>query len=603
MINYKLGEHPAPSRIKSLQETMLKHGIDWYIVYTSDAHLSEYTQQTDEFRAYLSGFTGSYGDLLVSQDDAWLWTDSRYYLQADTELSQSGITVMKWGAENVPDLDDFLRTHAKPNDTIGLDGRTLSYNEFDRMKKSFTFDVSFMPEIHLSDEVWTDRPKRIFNEVRIVSDTASGQSRCDKIAYVRNKLEEIHADYILFTDLCDIMWLLNIRGNDIPYVPVAFSFCVVSKENVSLFIHMDSVSETIRKELSDNHIVLFDYTEIDDFICNISNKKFAVDADKVNAQLLTEIIRNNQAFRVHNYQFVPKHIKNTAEIASMQKHHITDGISMVRFIRRIKEIVQTESIDEYETGKLLDSIRLSGDECEDLSFDTICGYEQNGAIVHYSAQKGECLNLEPHGFLLVDSGGQYPGATTDITRTIVLGPLSEEQKRNYTIVLKGNLRLLSAVFVPGVKGENLDILAHGPLWEAGLDYQHGTGHGVGANLSVHEGPVSVRTSIRTHRESLMFVPGMILSDEPGVYISGKYGIRLENMILCVDKSLPHMKRYGFDSLTLVPFEKEAIMASLLDEKELSVLNQYHKTVYEKLSPCLNEEERMWLKDATEMVTR
>ena len=396
------------------------------------------------------------------------------------------------------------------------------------------------------------------------------------------------------------MWLFNIRGSDVSYNPVAFSHAYVSDHDAVLFLQNGTCDEALRSSLAEDNCMVLPYEGVLDYYSGISSLTLVLDPSQVNVEIYALLDKSNTIVDLPNDEMISKCIKNETEIALAKHYHVEDGVAMVRFIRRIKDAVgRGETLNECEAAAIIDDLRRKNRDFKDLSFETICAYRENGAIIHYAPKEGECKTLGPKGFLLLDSGAQYPGATTDVTRTIALGPLTDEEKRDYTAVLRSMIALAQAVFLKGTTGANLDILARGPVWELGIDYRHGTGHGIGAFLNVHEGPQNFRYKTTDGTEPVPIEPGMLISDEPGIYIEGSHGIRIENEILCVPKMTTEWGEfYAFETLTLVPLEREAILPSMLNEKETAWINDYHRRVLETLSPFLEEEERLWLDRAT-----
>lgn len=600
MSNYdKSMPHPSVDRIKMLRQKMSENGIDYILIPTDDPHLSEYVQEADKVREYFSGFTGSAGTLLVSMENAYLWTDSRYFLQAQEELYGSEIVLMKSGEKNVPEVYDFVRDNIWEGQSIALDYKTISANNFGKLCKLAGKNVEVNDGSKIIREAFTERPKRIFNPSYMIDDRLSGKSTREKINEIREiiqkKLDDVEESYTyIISDLCSIMWICNLRGSDVSHVPVAYSYMCIDQNTATIYLNKKNCDVLVREALANNDILLKEYGTFYNELDNIASDVVFLDKDKNNASIFEKVRDYCEIKEVRDRDFIKKYIKNDAEIEGMKKAHLIDATVCISYIRRIKELVKSEKISEYDAAMMLDKMRLDVKECDDISFDTICGYGKNGAIVHYEATKNMCSQLSDSGFLLVDSGGHYEMGTTDITRTIALGTLTDKEKEVYTIVLKSNLNLLKAVFRSDVRGDNLDILARQPMWEYGYSYGHGTGHGIGCKLSVHEDPI--RISYKNH-DGGEFVPGVVVSDEPGIYIENEFGVRLENALLVKYKDEEN-ELCEFESLTLVPFEREAILTNMLTAEELCVLNKYHKKVFDMISPLLEEEDCKWLKEAT-----
>lgn len=593
MNKYSRDNHPAIERINRLRQEMMNEGIDWLIISTGDPHLSEGLSECDKAREYYSGFTGSAGTLVVNECDAYLWTDSRYYLQAGEELAYGCIVLMKDGEEGVPSVNEFIAEHVWPGQIIGLDYRTISQKKCSELKELCEEFAEVVNAAKLISICWENKPERTFRTVSVVSDELAGQTVVDKIENVRKNVgkQYIRGDksysYII-SDLCSVMWLTNLRGSDISHVPVAYSYLVIDQNVATLYIKKDSVEPATIGKLNDNNVIVRDYSRFEKSLSEIASDMILVDPSTTNSMIF-ELLKDFSIIECNDYKLIKKYIKNDAELKGMIDAHIIDAKAMISYIFKVKKDAKEGiATDEFESGKYLDELRLYHDECEDLSFDTICAFKENAAIVHYKAPKDGSKKIINDGLLLVDSGAHYSNGTTDITRTIVLGNISEKAKRCYTAVLKGNLALMSAVFARGIRGDNLDILARKPIWEEGYDYGHGTGHGIGCKLSVHEPYVTI--SYRSNL-GIPLEEGMVVSDEPGIYLEGEFGIRLENALRVIKKD---EKMLTFDSLTMVPFDREAIIPDMLTDTERVVLNSYHKRVYDTMHDKLNEAEREWL---------
>ncbi len=589
-------------RIEALRHEMKNGGIDCCLVFTADEHCSEYIDPYYKFREYLSGFTGSAGTLIVTESEAGLWTDGRYFIQAERELEGSGITLKRSGEEGVKDMREYLGDLAKnakacsQRFNIGTDLKLISAASYGKLKKMSLETGCSVTDIDLSQKIWTGRPVRRSAPVYRLTPDLAGRGCEDKIREIRKKIGEYRADFLVISGLSDIMWTFNLRGDDIEYNPVAVSYACIDAENADLFIQKGCCSGEIVSELLREGVRVRDYDDFDDHIKSLSGRKILCDLRTLNAHE-AELLDGNELIDRHSDLYIGKHIKNDTECALSRKWHIEDGLVMTRFIRRIKKTVAegSKSINEYEAAMMLDDMRRDTEGNRGLSFETISAYGANGAVIHYSPCSTGSAQLKPSGFLLVDSGGQYEGATTDITRTIALGELSEEMKSDYTAVLKGVLDLADAVFLEGTRGENLDILARRPIWDRYTDYRHGTGHGVGAQLNVHEGPQAFRYRIDKDNPQPKLEPGMITSDEPGIYLEGRYGIRIENLLLCVEKKKNEWGRFlGFDNLTFVPYEREAIVPEMLTSRQKEIINAYHGAIYELYHERLSKDEADWL---------
>ena len=587
------------TRLSAFKNLMKKKGIDYYLVFTSDFHQSEYVDSYFKTREYISGFTGSWGSILISVEHTILWVDGRYYVQAASEIDGTGIEMYKYGLEGTPTLVEYLKNNMKKGQVVATDGRTISVDYYNELIEATKIGC-LKTDIDLFESIWENRPMLSHNPIFELPYEICGKYRSDKISFVRRLLEKDSLDGYFLSELSTIMWLLNIRGSDVECNPVAFSYVYISKDEVLLFVQKNVVQEDTVKSLAADNISIKDYTLIDDYIkAELKDQRIGIDFNEVNSYLYLLLGANNTITNVKNYVYAPKQIKNDTEIALARKYHEYDAVAMIRFIIYIKEAVKNKHLTEIDAADYLDNLRSKIDGFVGLSFDTISGYGANGAIVHYSPNRENSASLKPEGLLLVDSGAQYMGATTDITRTIVLGHVSNEMKKHFTAVLKAVIRLASVHFMKGINGSHLDILARGPIWDIGIDYRHGTGHGIGAFLNVHEGPQNIRYKLRSAEEAAPFEPGMITSDEPGIYIENSHGIRTENEILCVPyKENEWGTFYAFETLTLVPIDREAIDVNLLNSDEINWINVYHSKVFEKISPYLDENEVKWLKEAT-----
>lgn len=592
-------------RIAKLRELMKKNKIDAYMIVTDDFHGSEYVGSHFKCRAYMSGFTGSAGTLVVTQDMAGLWTDGRYFLQAGKQLTDTGIDLFKMGNTGVPTVHDFLIDKLGKNQTLGFDGRTVNATEALLLKKDLEKKgASIVSEIDLVDEIWEDRPALSEEPVTILEEQYAGESRESKIKRVRAVMEEKGADIFVLTSLDDIAWLLNIRGNDVAYNPVVLSYLVLGKKEIRLYLNENVLDSKVRETLEKAGVSFYPYNAIYEDLTKINLKnKVMMDFSKTNFSILNNLPAEAQILDMPCPTVLMKAVKNPVEVENEKKAHIKDGVAICKFLHWLKTNVGKIEMTEISVAEKLEEFRQMGENYRGQSFDPISAYAEHGAIVHYSATEESNAKIMADSFLLLDTGGQYLEGTTDITRTIALGNITPEMKKYFTAVLKGNLNLVSAKFLKGCKGINFDYLAREALWEMGMDYNHGTGHGVGYYLNVHEAPNGFRwKQVPERNDSAAFEEGMITSDEPGLYLEGKYGIRLENLIVC-EKYMEN--DYGeflqFKPLTFVPFDLDAVEPSLMTEKERERLNQYHAEVFEKISPYLNEEETEWLRHETRSI--
>lgn len=592
-------------RIQMLRQKMAERGITIYVVPTSDFHESEYVGDYFKARKFITGFTGSAGTAVITMDQAGLWTDGRYFIQAAAQLANSEVELFKMGEENVPTVIEFIRDHLVQGGGLGFDGRVINgrlgteLKELAEQKKA-----SFHTSQDLVGMIWEERPAMPMEPVFLLEEQYTGESTTSKIKRVREKMKQSNADVHILTSLDDIAWVLNIRGNDIPHFPVVLSFLAITQTECCLFIHSKVLSESVRMQLEQWGITICDYEAIYSYVAQIEAKKTVwMDCDRVNFNICNQLNSEVKVLNQENPTVRMKAIKNPVELENLRNAHVEDGVAFTKFMYWLKTNVGKIPMTEITASDYLAERRKERKGFLDLSFDTIAAYEANGAMMHYCADPESAAVLEPRGFLLVDSGGHYYQGTTDITRTMALGPITEKQREHFTIVLRSNLNLAAAKFLYGCNGHNLDILSRGPLWELGLDYKCGTGHGVGYLLNVHEAPNGFRWKIVPERkDSAIFEEGMVTTDEPGVYLEGEYGIRTENELVCCKAE---KNEYGqfmkFETITYAPIDLDAIDPELLTKREKQLLNDYHHMVYEKLSPYLTEEEQKWLQVYTRAV--
>ena len=588
--------------IVDLRKVMQREGIDAWISPSSDAHQSEYPTEYDKCRRFLSGFTGSAGTLLVMKEEAYLWTDGRYFLQAENELKDSGITLMKMGEPGVPTLDELLEEKLKSGEVLGFNGSLLSFSEGKVIAgKVVKNGVKLAIGKEITDEVWTERPKRPHTKVFILEEKYAGKSAAKKISEVRERMKG--RDLLIVSSLSDIAWLTNLRAFDIKCNPLFLSYFILESDKATLFIQEEALSDEVRKYLDENGIDIKPYDSFDETVAGIKNKQIIFDEADVSYKTFISISKKENANKLYSILSPVtylKNIKNDIEILNMKKSHIRDGVYMAKYIYWLKNQVKNgTNLTEKTASDYLDNLRRGDELFLDLSFPTISGYADNGAIVHYEAEYETAKKLEAKGLYLFDSGATYKDGTTDVTRTISLGENTYEEKLHYTLVTIGMLRLLNTIFKRGAIGVCLDIKAREALWEHGLDYNHGTGHGVGFVNTVHEAPTSIRNKINKDVfRNLEFEPGMIMSDEPGVYISGKHGIRMEILMTVEDKGEGFL---GFEPLTMAPIDSEPLLVDVMTKKDIEFYNKYQKQVYDSISYGLSEEEKAWLKELTKEI--
>ncbi len=592
-------------KLEQLRKLMQERKFSAYIIPTDDFHSSEYVGSYFKAREYMSGFTGSAGTLVVLPDQAALWTDGRYFLQAAEQLKGSQITLMRSGQPGVFSIEEYLQKHLQEKAVVGFDGRTVTRRFVNLIReKTDEKQVTFDGREDLVGKVWEGRPALSKEPVWELDMRYAGKSRVDKIQEVRMEMQEKQADYLLLTALDEIAWLFNLRGNDIAYTPVFLSYLLLTKEQICLFAHEEIFTEELKGKLRQEGVAIKPYDAIEETVQNLSDgKKIWLDSGVVNYRLTESIPESVEILDQSSPVVLMKAVKNQTEMDNMRTAHVKDGVAVTRFIHWLKTNVGRETITEMSAAEKLESLRAQMEGYLEQSFGPIIAYGPHGAIVHYAATEQTNAAMKTESFCLADTGGHYKEGTTDVTRTIVLGTLTEEEKRDYTLVLRGNLALGAAKFLEGVSGQNLDILARQPLWEAGLDYNHGTGHGVGYILGVHEGPQRFHWRTAPGAKSVALKEGMIISDEPGLYLEGKFGVRLENLVLCRKKEKNEYGQFLYlEPLTMVPFDREAILPELMTRSELGWLNAYHKRVYETLAPLMEEEELIWLREMTAELT-
>lgn len=550
----------------------------------------------------MSGFTGSAGTLIISMDEAGLWTDGRYFIQAENELKDSGIKLFKMGEEGVPTIEEYLLEKLPKNSTLGFDGRVMSVKEGQSLANKLAFKgINIEYKYDLVNDIWEDRCSLPTEKAFLLGTEYSGESFSDKLSRIRAVMKEKKATTHILASLDDIAWLFNIRGRDVKSNPVVLSYAVISIDSVYLFIDKNKIGKDIRAELSKENVQIKGYEEVYEFIKNIDeNEVVLIDTSKVNYAIYNNIPSNVQKIEERNPSILFKSIKNEIELKNIRNSHIKDGVAFTKFMYWLKNNIGKIEITEISATQKLEEFRREQDKFIEPSFSTIAAYKDHAAMMHYSATEESNYKLEPRDLFLVDSGGQYFDGTTDITRTIALGPIPENVRKDFTNVVRGMIRLSKAKFLYGCRGYNLDILARGPLWEEGVDYKCGTGHGIGFVLNVHEGPNGFRWKVREDiDDSCILEEGMVTTNEPGVYVENSHGIRIENEIV-VRKA--EKNEYGqfmdFEVITFAPIDLDAIDESLILKDEKVYLNNYHKQVYDKISPYLNEEEKQWLKTYT-----
>lgn len=587
-------------RITALRAIMKREGIDYYYIPTADFHESEYVVEYFKARKFITGFTGSAGVAVIGQEEAWLWTDGRYFIQAASQIEGSGFGLMKMGQEGVPTVMQYLGEKLQEGQCIGFDARVVNTNDAKEFAKiAAKKHGSLKTDKDLLDEVWTDRPALIHQPADVLKDEFNGEATASKLARVREQMEKEEAQYHIISTLDDIAWILNVRGNDIPHVPVVLSFLVIGKEDAMWFVEENALSDAVKEMAAECGITIRPYEDVYAYAATIpENSTVLLDKRKVNYRITNALSETVHIVSKANPSQLMKAIKNEIELENTRKAHLLDGIAVTKFMYWLKKNVGKIPMDEVSVSDYLQSLREQMEGYRDISFDTIAGYNANAAMMHYKAEPDTAAKLEPQGMLLVDSGGHYDTGTTDITRTFVLGPISDIQKKHFTMVVKSNLNLANVKFLYGCNGISLDVICREPIWKENLDYQCGTGHGVGYLLNVHEGPNSFRWQYRPGFDN-PFEAGMITTDEPGIYLQDQYGIRTENELICVKGEKNQYGQFmGFENITYVPIDLDGIDKQYLNAEDVKQLNDYHKMVYEKISPYMTPEENEWLKEYT-----
>lgn len=592
-------------RLEKLREVMRREHLSAFIFPSTDAHQSEYVADHWQGRAWISGFNGSAGTAVVTMNSAALWTDSRYFIAAEEQLRGTELQLMKLKVEGTPTISDWIASELSQNEDecreVGLDGMVNSYNDtmalISDLRKAggITVRTNFDP----LEQIWMNRPAIPENPVEIQSLNFAGETVDDKIQRIRKALREHHADGILVSALDDIAWTLNLRGTDVHCNPVFVSYLLISSDQVSLFVNPKKISSEVKAYLDEHGISLFDYNQVEEGLGSYADYNILLDGDETSF-CLWKSVKCQEIIAAKSPIPVMKAVKNATEIEGYHRAMLRDGVAMVKFLKWLKPAVEAGGQTEMSIDKKLTSLRAEQNLFRDISFDTIAGYQAHGAIVHYEATPETDAPLLPEGLILIDSGAQYQDGTTDITRTIALGPVTEEMKHVYTLVLKGHIQLELAKFPDGASGTQIDALSRECMWREGYNFLHGTGHGVGSYLNVHEGP----HQIRMEWKPTPLRAGMTVTDEPGLYLKGKFGVRIENALLIKDfVETTFGKFLQMESLTLCPIDTAPIDVDMLLLEEVEWLNAYHREVFEKLSPYLEDEEVGWLAEATKPLVK
>lgn len=587
-------------RVDALRAAFDREQIAAFIIPSTDPHLSEYVAPHWQSREWISGFTGSAGTVVVTRDKAGLWTDSRYFLQAAQQLEGSGIALYKEMLPETPSIPTFLSETLQPGEAVGIDGQVFSVEEALQLEKQLgKKNISVKSITDPMEQIWADRPAIPEGAAFVYAAEYAGKTCQEKLDAIRQEMKKADAEALLVSSLDEIAWALNIRGNDVHCNPVVVSYLIVGEQDAHFFIEPRKVTEELAAHLQASGVSVHDYKEIEAFLGTLQARNILLNPAKTNYAAYSAICPDCRIIEGASPVALLKAIRNNCEIAGIHAAMQRDGVALVKFLKWLEEAVPTGNETEISIDRKLHEFRAAQPLYMGESFDTIAGYKEHGAIVHYEATPETDVPLKPEGFLLLDSGAQYLDGTTDITRTIALGELTQEEKTDYTLILKGHIALAMAVFPEGTRGAQLDVLARMPIWQHHMNYLHGTGHGVGHFLNVHEGP----QSIRMNENPVTLRPGMVTSNEPGVYKAGSHGIRTENLVLTIPAGEGMFGNYlKFETITLCPICKKGIIPELLTAEEREWLDNYHQQVYEKLSPSLNEEEQEWLKEACSKLT-
>ncbi len=583
------------ARLEALRTLLGQEGIQATIIPSTDPHMSEYIAPHWQSRKWISGFTGSAGTVVVTSHKAGLWTDSRYFLQAAKQLEGTGIDLYKEMLPETPDIPTFLCGELQSGQTVGIDGNMFSQAEVERLESKLGkqgIRVKNIPDP--METLWADRPPMPGAPAFLYPLEYAGKSCVEKVTAIRKEMEKSGAEALLLSALDEIAWTLNLRGDDVHFNPVVISYLIIEKESVHYFIRPEKVTEDVAAYLKEAGVTQHPYEAVAPYLAHTGAATISADAAKTNHAVYSAIPAGCRVIREASPVTLLKAIRNEQEIAGIHAAMVRDGVALVKFQMWLEQAVPAGGVTEMSMDRALHDFRAAQPLFISQSFDTIGGYKEHGAIVHYMATPETDATLRPEGFLLVDSGAQYWDGTTDITRTIALGKLTEEEKEDYTIVLKGHIDLAKAVYPEGTRGVQLDVLARTAMWERFMNYLHGTGHGVGHCLNVHEGP----QSIRMNENPVTLQPGMVTSNEPGIYKAGSHGVRTENLMLTVPAGQGMFGGYlKFETITLCPICRQGILPQMLDKDEIAWLDNYHHTVYEKLSPYLDEKEKAWLRQA------
>lgn len=593
----------VPERISALRSLMEEKGYDVYLVPTDDSHQSEYVGEYFKARAFITGFTGSAGTAVITKTDAGLWTDGRYFIQAAAQLEGSGITLFKAGQPDVPTIEAYITDVIPEGGTLGFDGRVVAMGQGQALKaalaaKNARIDYSE----DLIDRIWEDRPALSTKPAFALSVEYTGESTADKLSRIREAMKKEGADVHILAALDDICWTTNLRGNDIEYFPLLLSYAVITMDDMKLYVDETKLTAEMKESLAKDGISIHPYNAVYEDIKGLSAKDgVLVDPSRLNYALYNNIPKEAKVIEQMNPEVLMKAMKNDTELKNIVNAHIKDGTAVTRFMCWLKKNIGKTEITEISAAKKLDSFRREQEGYLWQSFEPICGSGEHGAIVHYAATPETNVPVTTNGLFLTDTGGGYMEGSTDITRTFAFGELTDRMREDFTTVLLCNLHLARAVFPHGISGFNLDAMARTPAWERGMDYNHGTGHGVGYLMNIHEAPAGFRCAVR-EKERNILEPGMVITNEPGIYIEGSHGIRIENeMIVRKGPKTEYGQFLYFEPITYVPIDLDAVDPDMMKQEDKDQLNAYHEKVYELISPHLNDEEKEWLKEYTRAI--
>lgn len=587
------------NRLQLVRQWLADNDFDAIVIPSSDPHMSEYVADRWKTREWVSGFDGSAGTVVVTKSDAGLWTDSRYFLQAEIQLKDSGIKLFRQGLPDVPDMVEWLGDVLENGGNVAIDSSLFSINGTESLRQGFSEKGLnlFLLDNDPFDAIWEGRPSLPGNPVNVYSVDYAGEGACSKIIRIREEIMKTGAECLFVSMLDEIAWILNLRGSDIDYNPVFVSYLLVSQDKVRLFVEPEKIPCETKRYLDEINVEVHGYEDVKNLSGEMKDVSVLVDPAR-NSAFVGRIFSESEIVYAVSPVVMMKALRNPVEIDGLRNAMVKDGVALVRFGMWLEKAVAGGHETEYTIGEKLREFRKEQNLFVEESFAPIVGFRSNGAIVHYEASESGAANVSGSGLLLIDSGAQFLDGTTDITRTFAFGEISEEEKADYTLVLKGNIQLAMACFPEGTRGTQLDVLARAAMWKSGINYLHGTGHGVGHFLNVHEGP----QAIRMNDVPVALREGMLVSDEPGIYKSGRHGVRLENLLLVRKMKEGEFGRfYSFETVTLFPFDRKAILASMLTAEEAEWLDGYHKSVYDRLSPYLTEEERNWLMDKTMVI--